>query len=77
TFYGYTAPQLYITNGGYSGSTSSYLPSTGSLYIGGIGGPNSEYTVQENAIYYNWMRARAYPPNGVMPKVTFGTMGPA
>ncbi len=74
SYYGYTAPQLYSTTGGYSGSTTNTLLSTGSLYIGGIGSPNTAYTLQENAMLFNWMRARAYPPNGVMPSVTFGSV---
>ena len=74
SYYGYTAPQLYSTAGGYSGSTTNTLPSTTSLYIGGIGGPNAQYTAQENAMLFNWMRARAYPPNGVMPSVSFSSV---
>ena len=74
SYYGYTAPQLYSTTGGYSGSTTNTLLSTGSLYIGGIGSPNTAYTLQENAMLFNWVRARAYPPNGVMPSVSFGSV---
>jgi hypothetical protein len=73
-YYGYTAPKLYSTTGGYSGSTTNTLPSTGSLYIGGIGSPHTVYTIQESAMLFNWMRARAYPPNGVMPSVIFGSV---
>ena len=67
TYYGYTAPQLYSDAGGYSGTTTNTIPSSGDLFIGGIGGPNSSYPVQANTTQYNWMRARAYPPNGTMP----------
>ena len=74
SYYGYTAPQLYSTSGGYSGSTTNTLPSTGNLYIGGIGGPNTGYTLQENTMLFNWMFARAYPSNGVMPSVSFGSV---
>ena len=74
SYYGYTAPQLYSTKNGYSGSTTNTLPATGNLYIGGIGGPNTAYTSQENSMLFNWMRARAYPPSGVMPPVSFGSL---
>ncbi|MEM3555040.1 MAG: hypothetical protein QXU79_04435 [Candidatus Micrarchaeaceae archaeon] len=70
TFSGYTAPQLYSTSGGYSGSTTNPISSTGSnIYLGIIGSQNSSYPI--NA-YWNWLRVRTYPPNGVMPSINVG-----
>ena len=67
---GYIAPQLYSTAGGYSGSVSNNpLSSSTSLYLGLIGAVSSIFYWQT---YINWMRARAYPPNGVMPSVSIG-----
>jgi hypothetical protein len=69
---GYIAPQLYSTSGGYSGTVSNNpLSSSSTLYIGLIGSVTSNDQWQT---YINWMRARAYPPNGVMPSVTFGSV---
>jgi hypothetical protein len=69
---GYIAPQLYSTSGGYSGSVSNNaLSSSSTLYLGLIGSVSSSFTWQT---YINWMRARAYPPNGVMPSVSFGSV---
>ena len=64
---GYIAPQLYSTSGGYSGSVSNNpLSSSSTLYLGLIGIVDS---IDQWQTYINWMRARAYPPNGVMPSV--------
>jgi hypothetical protein len=64
---GYIAPQLYSTTGGYSGTVSNNpLSSSSTLYLGLIGDVLSGDQWQT---YINWMRARAYPPNGVMPTV--------
>jgi len=64
---GYIAPQLYSTSGGYSGSVSNNpLSSSSTLYLGLIGVVDS---IDQWQTYINWMRARAYPPNGVMPSV--------
>jgi hypothetical protein len=69
---GYIAPQLYSTSGGYSGTVSNNpLSSSSTLYIGLIGSVISNDQWQT---YINWMRARAYPPNGVMPSVSFGSV---
>ena len=61
---GYIAPQLYSTSGGFSGSVSNNPLSSSALYLGLISAVNSADVWQT---YINWMRARAYPPNGVMP----------
>ncbi len=45
-------------------STGYYSNTNGNLYIGGNGGTGTMY----------WLRTRAYPPNGVMPTVTFGSI---
>jgi len=69
---GYIAPQLYSTSGGYSGTVSNNpLSSSSTLYLGLIGNIGSSDYWQT---YINWMRARAYPPNGVMPTVSIGSI---
>jgi FlaG/FlaF family flagellin (archaellin) len=72
SFYGYNAPQLYSTTGGYSG-TANVNPISGAsnLYLGVLADTSSTYTVN---IYFNWMRARASPPGGVMPSVTINQL---
>jgi len=71
---GYIAPQLYSTTGGYSGTVSNNpLSSSPTLYLGLIGSVNSNDQWQT---YINWMRARSYPPNDVMPSVSFGSVMP-
>jgi hypothetical protein len=72
SFYGYIAPQLYSTAEGYSGTVTVNPISTATeLYIGfGIASTSSGYPWNS---YINWARARAYPPNGVMPSATAGT----
>ncbi|MEM0124457.1 MAG: hypothetical protein QXF41_02875 [Candidatus Micrarchaeaceae archaeon] len=65
TYSGYTAPQLYSTSGGYSGTTTNPISSTGgAIYLGVIGDQISGYPA--NA-YWNFIRVRAYPPNNIMP----------
>ncbi|MGA2682432.1 MAG: hypothetical protein ABSF44_11620 [Candidatus Bathyarchaeia archaeon] len=65
----YIAPQLYSTTGGYSGTVSNNpLSSATNLYIGQISG---SLAINVN---YNFMRARAYPPNNVMPSISFGSL---
>ncbi len=62
TSYGYSSRNVY--------STTSSVPPTGNYYIEIGDGGGSGLTVQ-------WLRTRAYPPNGVMPSVSFGATGPA
>jgi len=46
-------------------SSSGYFSgTTGNLYVGSNGGTGTMY----------WIRTRAYPPNGVMPTVNFGSL---
>ncbi len=46
-------------------SSSGYIAnSNGNLYVGDGGGTGTMY----------WLRVRAYPPNGVMPSVSFGSV---
>lgn len=74
SFYGYIAPQLYSTSGGYSATETAANPISASsnYYIGlGISPTSSSYPWDSNI---NWMRARAYPPAGVMPSVSFGSL---
>jgi len=66
SYYAYIAPQLYSTSGGYSGTV--YINSVADispLYWGWYGaqGINGAW------VQFNWVRVRAYPPNGVMPSV--------
>ena len=66
----YIAPQLYSATGGYSGTVSNNpLSSATNLYLGQISGTTSSYPI---TIYYNYDRARAYPPSNVMPATSFG-----
>jgi hypothetical protein len=71
---GYVAPQLYSTSGGYSGAASANpIYQAAHLYLGFV------FTTNQGAqayIYYNWVRARMNPPNGVMPYTTFGSFVP-
>jgi hypothetical protein len=68
----YIAPQLYSTTGGYSGTVSNNpLSSATNLYIGQISG------LAAIDVYYNFIRARAYPPNNVMPSISFGSVSVA
>ena len=54
-------------------TTSSFTSNT-TLYIGfNI----AERTISNSELYDQWIRTRAYPPNGVMPSVSFGAIGPA
>lgn len=70
SFSGYSAPQLYSTSGGHSGSVNSNpISGASKLYLGILADTSSTYTVN---IYFNWMRARAAPPGNVMPTVTLG-----
>ena len=68
----FIAPQLYSSTGGYTGTvTSNPLSAVTSLYLGELGGTSATYTL---TAYYNFMRARAYPPSGVMPTAVFGSI---
>ena len=70
-FCGYIAPQLYTTSGGYSGCLgATALRNSSRLYLG-LTSPDSYWET-----YVNWMRARAYPPNGVMPYYRVWPAGP-
>jgi len=65
SWYGCIAPQLYSSSGGYCGTVSNNpLSSSSELYLGIIGSVNANYNWQTA---WNFMRLRAYPPNGVMP----------
>jgi hypothetical protein len=70
----YIAPQLYVSTGGYSGTVSSNpLSSATNLYLGQLSSSSGGYALN---IYYNFARARAYPPSNVMPTVALGTITP-
>jgi hypothetical protein len=72
SYYSSISPQLYSTTNGYSGKLSiNPLSSATSLYIGDDWG-NS--VASPNNYYINLVRVRAYPPNGVMPSVSFGSV---
>lgn len=72
TYSAYNAPQLYSTTGGYSGTTTNPISSSGSnIFLGTIG------SLQSGAVanaYYNFFRTRAYPPNAAMPSSSFGSV---
>ena len=60
-------PNTY-SNLGSAGQTITDVPS----YSSSVGlSLTNEYT---NPIYIKWVRVRAYPPNGVMPSVSFGSV---
>jgi len=65
SWYGCIAPQLYSSSGGYCGTVDNNpFSSSSQLYLGIIGSVDSSYQWQTA---WNFMRLRAYPPNGVMP----------
>lgn len=69
---GFISPQLYNSNGGFSGSVNNNpLSSARNLYLGILGETNSYFPWDLNI---NYIRARAYPPNDVMPTVSFGSV---
>ena len=71
SYYGYIAPQLYSTSGGYSGTvTTNPVSSISPLYFA----VNPVTASSGYWVEFNWARVRAYPPNGVMPSVTFGSV---
>lgn len=68
SWYGCIAPQLYSSSGGYCGTDNiNPLSSSTQLYLGAIGSVSSGFWWQTA---WNFMRMRAYPPNGVMPSNT-------
>jgi len=68
----YIAPQLYSTTGGYSGTVNSNpLSGATHLYLGQISYSSNGYAV---TTYYNFDRARAYPPSNVMPSTSLGSV---
>lgn len=72
---GYISGILYQSKGfgKYSGTVNvNPLSSSGSLYISSI--LNQGFSFGGTAMYYNWMRARIYPENGVMPTASFGNV---
>ena len=67
----FVAPQFYSSTGGYSGTVSNNpISGASNLYLGQVSGTTSSYPI---SVEYNFMRARAYPPNGAMPSTSFGT----
>ncbi len=70
---GYIAPQLYSTSGGYSGTVTTQPITSGSeIYLSNVGSTGNSGTLYD--LYINWERARAYPPGGIMPSATFGSV---
>ena len=71
-FSGMVAPQLYSYTGGYTATQYvNPISGAGHLYLGYI------FTTTSGAqanIYYNWGRARVFPPNGAMPAITLGSL---
>ena len=61
-------PNTYST----LGSTGQTITATVPAYSSSVGlSLTNEYT---NPIYVKWVRVRAYPPNGIMPSVSFGSV---
>jgi len=68
----FIAPQLYSTTGGYSGTVSNNpMSSATNLYLGQVSSTSSTFAL---TVYYNFDRARAYPPSGVMPSTSSGSL---
>src|SRR6266550_6469328 len=71
TYTGSIAPQLHSSAGGYSGTASvNPLSSATNIYLGFFGSSSVSY---QTNIYFNWDRARAYPPSNVLPSVSLGS----
>jgi len=71
----FIAPQLYSTTKGYSGTVKNNpLLSASNLFLGQLSSSNAGCSLN---VYYNFMRARALPPNDVMPSSTFGCLTPS
>jgi hypothetical protein len=69
---GYIGPELYTNSGAYSGTeTTDPIVSASNLYLSSLTSASSSHP---DGIAFNWMRARVYPPNGVMPGVIFGSV---
>jgi hypothetical protein len=68
----FIAPQLYSSTGGYSGTvTGNPLNAATNLYLGQLSDTATGNTL---TVYYNFMRARVYPPGGAMPAVALGAV---
>ena len=59
------APTTY-TNANQQGATSGYVGISAGYYTGS--------QVVGNPVSVQWFRMRAYPPNGVMPSISYGSM---
>jgi hypothetical protein len=69
---GYIAPQLYSKSGGFGNIlTTQPIKSGSELYLSNLGASDVSYPYK---LYINWERARAYPPNGILPATTFGSV---
>ena len=69
---GYVAPQLYTTTNGYQGSEFvNPISAAAHIYLGFLYSTSSG---SQANMYYNWARERAYPPNGVMPSSSQGSL---
>ena len=71
TWYAFTSPQLYSPTGGYSGTTTNPLSNSADIYLASLGTHLYSYP---DDLYLNWERARAYPPNDILPATTFGSV---
>ncbi|MCW1295376.1 MAG: DUF2341 domain-containing protein [Candidatus Parvarchaeota archaeon] len=66
----YIAPQLYSASGGYNEVLSEDpISSATTIYW-----DNYASAGDGSHVYYNWVRIRAYPPNGVMPSVKLNAL---
>ncbi|MGI0140096.1 MAG: putative Ig domain-containing protein, partial [Thermoplasmata archaeon] len=70
---GTISPNLYSSAGGVTNSENINPLSTvsGSVYVAGLATQDNQYPLLD---YINWERARYYPPNGVMPGATVGSV---
>jgi uncharacterized protein (DUF427 family) len=61
-----TLSPISYTTANYEGETSGYVGISAAYYDGS--------TVEANPINVMWFYMRAYPPNGVMPSISFGSL---
>ena len=72
--WGNNGNEIVESNYGVATSSTDSTFSVGSGYYVGLASYNHGTSP---LVTYTWLRTRAYPPNGVMPSVSFGAIGPA
>jgi hypothetical protein len=68
TYWSSSSSSTYQDNYGTPETLTTHLPSSGEPFGGLMWGGTSSNE------YIQWVRFRTYPPNGIMPTVTFGTI---